>query len=329
MVQESKIETDPKMKLLIVGAGIIGSIYGWALSQAKHEVIHLVRPGKSKQFAQGIAIDMLDNRKGYKSFVGRYALKTTEQLNPSDNFDLVIVPTKPYQLTEALEQIVPQTQADLLLLTQNWDGVQAIDALVPPSRYVYGDAKAGGSYQSGTLVATIFPTIDLGQTHRHHDPCLAKIASLFECIAVKPVLHDDILEYIWVQYAINAGLWPPLVRAGRLEALLRDQKNALASLRTVKECLQVVARRGIDLAKFPDAKMYLNDSPIGRWIAGMALTFMFRFNKSVQRSSAHALGDPREIKSAYYDLVNLGRQLSVAMPTMASYENDIACFGGA
>ena len=315
------------MKILMVGAGIIGSIYGWALAQAKHEVVHLVRPGKSKQFAPGIAIDMLDNRKRYKSFVGRYALQTTEQLKPTDNFDLVIVPTKPYQLLEALEKIVPQTHADFLLLTQNWDGVQAIDALLSPSRYVYGDAKAGGSYQNGTLVATIFPTIDLGQTHRHHDPCLAQITSLFEGIAIKPALHNDILEYIWVQYAINAGLWPPLVRAGGLEALLRDQKNGPASLRAVKECLQVVARRGIDLNQFADAKMYLSDSRIAGWIAGMALTFMFRFNKSVQRSSAHALGDPREIKSAYYDLVNLGRQLGVAMPTMASYENDIACFG--
>jgi pyruvate/2-oxoglutarate dehydrogenase complex dihydrolipoamide dehydrogenase (E3) component len=38
------------MKLLIVGAGIIGSIYGWALAEAGHDVTHLVRPGKAAKF---------------------------------------------------------------------------------------------------------------------------------------------------------------------------------------------------------------------------------------------------------------------------------------
>ncbi len=47
------------MKVLVVGAGVIGSIYGWALSEAGHSVTHLVRPGRSKLFTNGISIDMM------------------------------------------------------------------------------------------------------------------------------------------------------------------------------------------------------------------------------------------------------------------------------
>jgi 2-dehydropantoate 2-reductase len=34
------------MKTLIIGTGIIGVLYGWALSQAGEDVTHFVRKGK-------------------------------------------------------------------------------------------------------------------------------------------------------------------------------------------------------------------------------------------------------------------------------------------
>ena len=35
------------MRVLVVGAGIIGSIYGWALAESGHRVVHLVRAGRA------------------------------------------------------------------------------------------------------------------------------------------------------------------------------------------------------------------------------------------------------------------------------------------
>lgn len=318
------------MKLLIVGAGIIGSIYGWALSRAGYDVTHFVRPGKIQQLAQGIPIDVLDSRKRHdKQYIGHHALKVTETLSLSNGFDIVIVPTKPYQVENVLKQITPfLDKEDYLLLTQNWKGTTAIDSVLPQSRYLYGDAKAGGSLQNGTLISAIFPTIDIGQVNGRKDNCLTRTAALFESIGINPTLQDNILHYIWVQYAINAGLWPALVRAGGLEALLTDRHTGNLSLFAVKECLEVVARRGVDLKKYPDARMYSNTSFIERQIAGLMLRLLFRFNKSVQRSSAHALADPLEIKKSYYDLLNTGRELGVDMPIMSSFENDIIRFAG-
>jgi ketopantoate reductase len=48
------------MKILIIGAGVIGSIYGWVLSQNDNEIIHLVRSNKKDNFRNGIPIDILD-----------------------------------------------------------------------------------------------------------------------------------------------------------------------------------------------------------------------------------------------------------------------------
>lgn len=316
------------MKILIVGAGIIGTTFGWALAEGGHDVTHFVRKGKSGLFPNGAQIDMLENRKGKKNFIGRYDIKLTETLAPSDGYEAVIVPTKPYQLLDVLKQIVPLTEAaDYLLLTQNWNGTAEIDAVLPQSRYIFGDAHAGGVWKADLLIATIMNDIILGQVDGGRGPVLQKFTALFEGIKLKAVVPENILHYIWVQYAINAGLWTGLVRAGSLEKLLRDEVNGPLSLKSVKECLDVISKRGIDLKKYPETQMYMNTgSKIGGLIAGYAMRMLFKFNKSVQRASAHGLGDPTEIKTSFDDLLRSGADLGVEMPVTHSFQADMEKF---
>ena len=83
------------MRVLVVGAGIIGSIYGWALAESGHNVKHLVRSGKAAALLDGLPLDLFDRRKGRKrNFRGRYKLNALEKLSPTDIFELVIVPVK-------------------------------------------------------------------------------------------------------------------------------------------------------------------------------------------------------------------------------------------
>jgi 2-dehydropantoate 2-reductase len=310
--------------------GVIGTIYGWALSSAGHDVIHFVRPGKASKYQDGILMDVLDKRGSRDSqFLGLYLPKTTETLDRNDHYDLVIFPIKHYQLADALKQIAPQLEetTNFLLLTQNWKGTGEIDPLLPKSRYLFGDAKAGGGFREEKLVCTI-KAIDLGQIDHRQDECLKVAADLFASTKLRVTLQDNILHYLWVQYAINGGLWPSLVRAGSFEAVLSDRKLGEQGLFAVKECLEVVSRRGVDLNQYPDTKMYLDTSFISRQIAGIALKWMFRHNEYVRRNSVHALSDPQEIKTFYYDLLKTGEELGVPMPVMAGFRQDIDNLSG-
>ena len=81
------------MKTLIVGTGVIGVIYGWALSEAGVDVTHFVRKGKTDRFRKGVDLDLLDERKGYHpKKMYHYALKCTDSISLSDEYELVIVP---------------------------------------------------------------------------------------------------------------------------------------------------------------------------------------------------------------------------------------------
>jgi pyruvate/2-oxoglutarate dehydrogenase complex dihydrolipoamide dehydrogenase (E3) component len=72
------------MNILVFGAGVIGTIYGYALSQAGNRVTHFVRPGKKTQFEDGIDIHLLDGRfKPAKHVNAHYCLEAVEDFKPA------------------------------------------------------------------------------------------------------------------------------------------------------------------------------------------------------------------------------------------------------
>ncbi|MFI5138717.1 MAG: ketopantoate reductase family protein [Sphingobacteriales bacterium] len=312
------------MKIMIVGAGVIGTVYGWALSEAGHSVTHLIRPGRASNFTNGVSLDLMDRRKNHKKwFSGNYAIKVIETLAPANDFEMVIIPVKHYSLEDVLKQIVPLSpHADFLLLTQNWKGTVGIDNILESSQYIFGDAKAGGCFKDGKLVGTIY-AIDLGCADNKQNAGLKKAQDLFRSADIKTTLQDNILHYLWVQYAINGGFWPPLVHAGSIKATLRDSRLVNMAFLGIKECLTVVRTRGVDLHKYPETDIYFTNSVFIKMFGIAVMKAMFRFNKYVKRNSAHALADPKEIKTFYYDLINTGAELGIAMPVMASFKTDI------
>jgi 2-dehydropantoate 2-reductase len=315
------------MRVLVIGTGIIGSIYGWALVEGRHQVVHLVRSGKAAGLRDGVALDVFDRRKGHKrNFHGMYGLNAVENISSTETFELVMVPVKHYVLLQTLKEIVPRVgTADFLLLTQNWEGTSQIDSILPRTRYVYGDAKAGGTINNGKLVAAL-SAIDIGPPEGEPSALATKVAALFASADIQTSLHSDMLHYLWVEYAITGGLWAALVHAGSFDALLNDHDATLTAWRAGCECLQVVRRRGVVLSRYARAKPLLTNVPLRRKITVLMMRWMFRHDEYTKRCSAHAFGDPVEVKTFYDDLVATGHDLGVSMPVMESFAEDIKRF---
>jgi 2-dehydropantoate 2-reductase len=315
------------MRVLVVGAGIIGSVYGWALVEGGHAVVHLVRSGRAASLRDGLKLDVFDRRKGHKrNFCGLYKLNALETLSPRDTFELVIVPVKHYALPQTLNELVPQLDtAEFLLLTQNWRGTEEIDSILSRARYIYGDAKAGGTFSGVTLVAAL-KAIDIGSPEGEPSALARKAAALFASAGIKTRLHSDMLRYLWVQYAMTGGPWAALVKAASFDAMLNDPDAATAAWRAGGECLQVVRRRGVDLCRYAETRPFLTNSALRRQFYLWLMRRMHRHDEYTKRCSAHALHDPAEVKTFYDDLIATGHDLGVSMPVMESYSEAIARF---
>jgi glycine/D-amino acid oxidase-like deaminating enzyme len=89
-----------RMKVLIVGRGVVGTFYGWALSQSGAEVTHIVR---RDALPPSVTIGLLDLRAGRSnSAIVTYTPRTVRAVVASDAFDLVIVATTHDQAVAAV-----------------------------------------------------------------------------------------------------------------------------------------------------------------------------------------------------------------------------------
>jgi 2-dehydropantoate 2-reductase len=315
------------MHVLIVGTGVVGTICGWALAESGNEVTHLIRHGRAGEVEPRPQLDIVDRRKGHpKHFVGTYHRHITDDLTSGPSgWDLVIVPTKPSQVLDALATTVPHTVgAGHLLLTQNWSGMAEIEGVIPRNRFGCGELHVGGSIVDGTLVGAIHPaSVVLGDLDGAAPEVMSTASDLFESSGFKLIQPEHILDHLRVQYAINAGLWPGVVRAGGIESLLGDRRTATLSLRAVSECLDVVAARGVDLRPFREARLFRRHGLVKRAIPRFGLQLLLGVSKSARRTSTHALSDPDEIIAAHRIVTAAGHDLGVDMPAMASFADDI------
>jgi 2-dehydropantoate 2-reductase len=312
------------MKILIVGRGVVGTIYGWALSQAGVDVTHVVR----KEVPDTDTLDLLDLRPGYpKNTRAAYAPKTVGQIAPSDGFDLVIVATKHYQAADAVRQYLPGAPgATFLLFTANWDGTEEIDRLLPRSSILWGYAAAsGGPDAQGTLIATVAPSVRFGVLEGSDPEKFKSVTELFQRAGFALDIKANIVEWLWVHHAINAGGIGICLWAGGIAESTRSLKTLRLGVLAIREALDVVAARGVDLKSYPDAKSVLN---VPVWLAGLAVTYAIRFTEKGRRllRGSHFANSPEEMKRYYFDVLNTGENLGVAMPHLSALRERIACY---
>jgi ketopantoate reductase len=312
------------MKTLIVGAGVIGTIYGWALAQAGVDVTHYVRPGKLDLLKEGVDLDLLDERKGHPSnHQTHYALHCVDTFSPLDGYELVIVPVNADQLDGVLKTLVPCVGKDALFLTftSNWEGLGVIDAHLARSRVLLGYAGGGGTIRKGVYWTNLGSEIHLGSADGQETADLARVRALFETADFKPEVHAKMLDWLWVHNAGNIGFAAGFARDRDMQLLLRDGALLKTCVLATRELLTLCEKRGIDVKDYPDISAMFWPT----WLVANMMRWLYATNKSMQRFTAHAVSDGslRETYFHYQAMLKTADELGVPIPALRSLGNHL------
>jgi ketopantoate reductase len=305
------------MKTLIVGTGVIGVIYGWALQQAGVAVTHFVRPGKQNQFKQGVELDLLDERQDHPANnQAHYPLRCVETVTPADGYELVMVPVNAHQLTNALRTLLPCVgeAATFLLVTSNWEGSAEIDALLPRQRYLLGYADGGGTVRQGVYWTNLGAEFHLGPLEGQSAEKLAQVKALFEKANMRPDVQPNILHWLWVHNASAVGFAAGFAQYGEAKAFLRDGALMRTCVQATTELMRLCERRGINLKQYPEVSFV--DWPA--WLVVSMMRWIWSTNKSMQRYTAHAAstGSLRETRRHYDAMLRTASELGVETPAL-------------
>ncbi len=301
------------MKILIVGTGVIGTLYGCTLSET-HDVYHFVRKEKVHIFdRKTINYDLIDERndKKHQNTNGTYTYQCVSEAN--DSFDLIIVPVKSFQLKDALDTLVNQApNANYLLFTLDWNLSSSLDTILKKEQYIMGYAGGGGTFREELLWANLGKDIMLGAVHTEQQALLNNVNEMFKSCGIVPEIAGNPLHWLWIHNVGSSPLGAALTKYRDMNKLLKDKTLVKTSFRAMRECYDICEKRGVNLKKYSEVKMM----SLPLFILYPMFKLNFTRNPVMQRYTAHAVDSIDEMVQNFRETYETGCSLGVNMPNM-------------
>src|SRR5207248_8922775 len=136
------------MRVLVIGAGVLGSLFAGRLAAAGDQVTILARGLRVQELQHG-PLRLVDEESG-ASLLARPA--AVSRVEPTDVYDLALVMVRTDQIEKLLPDLASMAGVELFLFMHNRAaGTAALAEAVGAQRFVLGFPGAGGSRAGNTV----------------------------------------------------------------------------------------------------------------------------------------------------------------------------------
>ncbi len=249
------------MKIVIVGAGALGSLLGAYLIQGGQEVL-FIEPNPDIVAAineRGIGVASPESRDSQAlQYYPAHAVVHGQEI---EECDLLFMTVKSYHTHVATHQVSHLVGPDSPLITlQNGLGhLEIIEKICNPTTIISGfTAMAGTALGPGEVMNDGTGTTYLGYQHKHSTDRLTKICSTLNKNGIPAEEVTDIVSRRWNRVLVHAAINP-------VSALLRCQNSHLLESahslslmrRLIDEGRYIAEARGLDLGNVNHYEMLL------------------------------------------------------------------------
>lgn len=309
------------MKILIFGAGVIGTTYAWQLQEAGFDVTLFVRKLRMVRYAHsGVAITYSDMREG-KSEYGNTVLRprVIDSLDAKQGFDLIIVCVKSHQWHDAIPYVAKHSgNAHILFMGNMWDDLSMAEKHLPKGRYFLGypEMLLGGHIENGisTYMFGNEHTM-LGEPDGSMSDRVQQLYDILKTAGMQPRIYGKMKDYLCMRYLIAAITPGVLSKAGGARHFSGNKTLIRQYLIALKEGQKVCRKKGAGkVPLFPFNRFFLPSFLLTKMTAR-------RLNDEKQAAlDTQMKHGASEKKKQFENVLKTGRQMKVAMPYWASFE---------
>jgi 2-dehydropantoate 2-reductase len=290
------------MKIAVIGAGAMGSIYAALLADAGNEVWAVDTWGAHVKAIQdnGLRVSGASGERTVRS------IHATTNVGDVGVCDLYIIATKAAGVVPAAQAISGQMGADSLVLTiQN--GLGAGDRIaehMPTENVLLGVADGFGASMAGPGHAqhTSMKLIRIGEMSGGMTDRLRRVEGVWQAAGFNAQAFEDINQLIWEKFLCNVTLSAPCTAFGMTVTELKaDPARWSIALGCMREAYAVGQALGIRFG-FDNAEVYVTN-----------------FANAVGNAKPSMLQDHEARRASELDAINgrvpiLGVQLGIATP---------------
>jgi len=177
------------MKILIYGAGVIGSIFSGMIARKGYDVTVLARNNRLEELNNEglILVNALNNKRM------TVQVKTIEVLNENDIYDYVIVVVQNQQIDDILPVLSKNKSPNIVFVVNNPLGYQKWIDAIGRERVMFGFPSAGGVRKNGEVhyfigkgIAKIFQSTTFGELDGVQTERLTRLVKIFKHAGFQP-----------------------------------------------------------------------------------------------------------------------------------------------
>ncbi|EHJ51530.1 ketopantoate reductase family protein [Streptococcus macacae] len=317
------------MRILIVGLGTIGSIYGYLFQKAGHEVEHYLRKDSPKTAIKELQVDLLDGRTKKDGIQSRDSYQVKYCSGKSYDFIFVSVPSG--RIASVIDSLRRDGISGTLLFACGiWEDRLSIERLVKEQPYILAYPVAGGNIMDNRLSCCLFDHFMLERREKAAIPNYQELEELFADCQIKLEQPYDMLEWIWLHMGINAAVISVMGKFGdagdtsaAAEMLMNSVPYLKEAVKTVRETSQIVASRGVNLKNY---KNELLPYQLPAMISAPLMKRMFA-KKVLTRKIMTLHGNIQDLLFVCRCLYDSGKEKDVHAPVFyGNYESAMAKF---
>ncbi|MCL2386587.1 MAG: ketopantoate reductase family protein [Defluviitaleaceae bacterium] len=289
-----------KHRILIFGAGVIGSGYAVKFSEAGYDVSVLARGGRLQTLESK---GLLYSKQG---MVKKARVSVLQKLSGSDTFDYIFVTVRYEQIKAALSELHDNNSPNIVTMVNNPHGYNIWENLLGKGRLIPAFAGAGGRIDDGVLYFRLTPRIiqptTFGELNGVKTSRLRALAKIMRTSRIPYSISKNMDAWQKSHLAMVTALANGIYYDGGDNYTTARNQDAIrfmsASLR--KNFLALKARK---IPITPSKLNIFHICPI--WIMNIALKFLYNTKFAATLISSHALNAKDEMLLLDRDFKNL------------------------
>jgi 2-dehydropantoate 2-reductase len=220
-------------KILVYGAGVIGSIFAGMLAKNNYQVTVLAR-GKRLEEIQRDGIVLIHALTNKKSIVRVNAIDT---LKANDTYDYIIIAVQNTQIDAILPVLAENKSKNLVFVVNNPLGYEKWITSVGRERVMIGFPSAGGERKDGSVYyfistgfAKIFQSTTFGELSENKTERLVSLVELFRKSGFAPTINKNMDAWQKTHIAVVVPIANALYRFDSNNYLLAKSSETIKQM---------------------------------------------------------------------------------------------------
>ena len=281
------------MRILIFGAGVIGSLYGALLAEAGYDV---------SVYARGRRLESLI-RNGLRlksgAMIRKAPVKVLSSVEPDDCYDFIILAVRENQLHAALKDLRQNSSPNIVTMVNSLENYDRWEAICGAGRIIPAFPGAGGGFDGDVLDAALTPRLIQPTTFGKTDGREKELARIFHGAKIPCQIVPDMHAWQLCHLAMVVPIADAYYEAADPGHAGRDAVLMRKTAKQIRDNLNEIAARNIRLSPRKMQAFRLLPVPLVGWILGLVFQSSFG-DRFMYRHSMKAPDEMRRLNEQFY-----------------------------